>query len=979
MFRISLRSVCLIVFSLITCLASSANAVVIDHNCTDIWQIPESAINEAKSTLHIAYGHTSHGSQIISGMGTSGGQQLDQFMTNNGAPPETYLWSAYGGEGFLDLRDTPFSGALDLGNPDRVAWEAATRNYLAGHADCNVIIWSWCGQASTSIENIDIYLDLMEGLIADYPDVHFVFMTGHLDGGGENGLLNLANDHIRNHCITHDRILYDFADIESYDPDALVHYMPLICNDACDYDSDGDDVRDANWALDWQATHVEGVDWWQSGAAHSQHLNGNRKGYAAWWLWATLAGWTECIDAPSDLVAIGDNDLGEIALSWSDTTNDPNEDSFIIQRRVGAGAWDNSYATVAGDVTGFTDSGLTPESYSYRVVAHLENDGSGSPCNSGASNIATAVLINTEPPAAPSDLVALGDSQAGSVALSWVDNADNEAGFIIQRQVDGGIWDETFATAPENGTSYLDESLAPGTYTYRIVASNAYGDSPASNEADAILLDIPAAPANLVAVGNSIAGTVSLTWEDNSASESYFVIQRQVDGGAWNENYATIGADMEAYLDDNLGTPPLPNGTYTYRVIAGNEDGESSPSNDASAVISISVPNTPTNLESELAGFDITLSWTDESDNEESFIVERAIDGGAFAELIVLPIDSVMHLDSALPPLHTYTYRVKATNNYGDSDYSNETSEYIAEESFFIALKQSVNGYEGCRDAYLDAQYPTYNYGGDQYNYVEDDPQCKMLISFELPQEVMGMAIVEARLGVYVWTISGYAENQYLDLYRVTEPWTEGTVDGSYQEGSTSWDICMGGPDGEIPWGTPGGSHDAMPAASELIPNSDFYPEFDITMLVQEWASGLSVNNGLLLVNDSVITTGIKASEYSEYGRPYLEITYAMPSAVSEEVVLESGWRLLPNYPNPANPATALRFQVAEPQNLQLTVYSIDGRRVVTLLDGLVTPGMHEIPWNGMNSDGAVIGSGVYFARLRSAASAQTIKILKTR
>jgi hypothetical protein len=885
MSRISRRSMCLIVIGLLACLTASAQGVVIDHTCTDIWQIPESAINGAKSSLHIAYGHTSHGSQIISGMGTSSGQQLDQFMTNNGAPPGTYLWGNNGGEGILDLRDTPFSGASDLGNPDRIAWEAATRNYLASHTDCNVIIWSWCGQASTSTENIDIYLDLMEGLITDYPDVQFVFMTGHLDGGGETGILNLANNHIRNHCISNDRILYDFADIESYDPEAAVHYMPLICNDECDYDSDDDGIRDANWALDWQASHIEGVDWWQSGAAHSQHLNGNRKGYAAWWLWATLAGWTQCIEPPSNLVAAGDSDLGEIELSWTDTTSDPEEDGFIIQRRVDAGPWDNDFASVATDVTSYTDSGLVPGSYTYRVVAHLDDDGSGSPCNSGASNIASAVLIDTEPPAAPTELTAAGDSQAGSVALNWTDNAD---------------------------------------------------------------------------------------------SEDYLVIQRRVDGGAWNESYATVGADTETYLDDNLGAPPLPNGTYTYRVIAVNEDGDSSPSNEASAVISISVPNAPGNLDSELVGFDITLTWTDESDNEESFIVERSVDGEAYAELIELPIDSQTHLDDGLAPLHSYAYRVKATNNYGDSDYSNETSEYIAEESFFISLKQSIDGYDGCRDAYLDDAYPTYNYGGDQYNYVEDDPQCNLIISFELPEEVMGKAIIEARLGVYVWTISGYQENQYLDLYRVTEPWEEGTVDGSYQEGSTSWDICMGGPDGDIAWDTPGGSHDPIPAASELIPNSDFYPEFDVTALVQEWASGLSVNNGVLLVNNSVITTGIKASEYSEYGRPYLEITYAIASDVVVEPTLASGWKLLPNYPNPANRSTSLRFQVASDQDLELSIYSIDGRRIVTLHDGPVTPGLYNIPWNGRGAEGTLIGSGVYFARLRSAASSQTIKILKT-
>jgi hypothetical protein len=48
---------------------------------------------------------------------------------------------------------------------------------------------------------------------------------------------------------------------------------------------------DKNWAIDWQNSHTLNEDWYDCGAAHSQSLNGNQKAYAAWWLWAKLAGW----------------------------------------------------------------------------------------------------------------------------------------------------------------------------------------------------------------------------------------------------------------------------------------------------------------------------------------------------------------------------------------------------------------------------------------------------------------------------------------------------------------------------------------------------------------------------------------------------------------------------------------------------------------------------------------------------------------
>lgn len=252
--------------------------MIIGHQCIDLSAIPGEWIEQAKETLHIAYGHTSHGSQVTSGMTGLAGFAGDQYAWNNG-----------GSGGALDLHDYAMSG--DLGNPDRTTWEKETRSYLADNPDVNVIMWSWCGQVSSASEgDIETYLDLMTGLEADYPDVVFVYMTGHLDGTGVTGNLHRRNEQIREHCRMYSKFLFDFADIESYDPDGN-YYLDRGANDACDYDSDGNGSRDANWAVDWQEAHTEGVDWYSCSSAHSQPLNANMKAYAAWYLWARIAGW----------------------------------------------------------------------------------------------------------------------------------------------------------------------------------------------------------------------------------------------------------------------------------------------------------------------------------------------------------------------------------------------------------------------------------------------------------------------------------------------------------------------------------------------------------------------------------------------------------------------------------------------------------------------------------------------------------------
>ena len=254
--------------------------MIINHNYNKLNTIPAEWIAAAKQNLHIAYGHTSHGSQITTGM---------TGLVSYKGP--AYSWNDGGTGGALDLHDYAMTG--DLGDPDLTSWASRTRTYLAANADVNVIIWSWCGQVSSATEaDINTYLNLMEGLENEFPDVKFVYMTGHLDGSGLSGNLHLRNEQIRNFCKTNNKTLYDFADIESYNPDG-VYFGDKRPNDACAYDTNGDGNRDGNWAIEWQNTHIQGTDWYNCTSAHSQPLNANQKAYAAWNLWARLAGWNE--------------------------------------------------------------------------------------------------------------------------------------------------------------------------------------------------------------------------------------------------------------------------------------------------------------------------------------------------------------------------------------------------------------------------------------------------------------------------------------------------------------------------------------------------------------------------------------------------------------------------------------------------------------------------------------------------------------
>ena len=280
--------------------AHAQEAIIIDHKCTKIEAIPAYWIDQAKQ-LTIHYAHTSHGSQVISGAllleqqdtfyslavraSTSEGlppvEDPPALRMYDGNPPETYI----GPEDYWSTTD----------GRDRTRAVADTGNY-------DYSMWSWCGQqSSNSYETTQAYLDTMAQFESEYPAMRFILMTGHTDGSGVDGTLNQRNNQVRDFALANNMVLFDFADIESYDPD-WNGYLALGCNDWGSYDG-------GDWPAEWCAAH-SGDDLCAScSCAHSQALICNLKGRAFWWMMARLAGW-EGAD-PADFNWDGDVDLSD--------------------------------------------------------------------------------------------------------------------------------------------------------------------------------------------------------------------------------------------------------------------------------------------------------------------------------------------------------------------------------------------------------------------------------------------------------------------------------------------------------------------------------------------------------------------------------------------------------------------------------------------------------------------------------------------
>jgi titin len=265
----------------------------------------------------------------------------------------------------------------------------------------------------------------------------------------------------------------------------------------------------------------------------------------------------------------------------------------------------------------------------------------------------TALTMNTSP------------ASASAIQVAWFDDARDEAGWEVHRSTTGAAGTFTLrASLPANSNVHTDGGLEILTeYCYKVRSFRTQGSRSTygqfSNTSCATTLGPPRAPTGASAIPRS-STIVDVAWTINALTELR-VERSPLPTGPW-QTAATLQWNQASHVDFSR----TPEEQVCYRIVATSQYGESASNVDCTAP-----PRGVSNItasSSDAQSIDVT--WTDASNVEDGYSVQRASSDTQFTTIANLPANASSFRDGGVVPETRYQYRVRATRDGGFSDFS---------------------------------------------------------------------------------------------------------------------------------------------------------------------------------------------------------------------------------------------------------------------------------------------------------------------
>jgi len=160
-----------------------------------------------------------------------------------------------------------------------------------------------------------------------------------------------------------------------------------------------------------------------------------------------------------------------------------------------------------------------------------------------------------------------------------------------------------------------------------------------------------------------------------------------------------------------------------------------------------------------------------------------------------------------------------------------------------------------------------------------------------------------------------------------------------------------------------------------------FFNIFDGKQWVNNDISSIGKINDFTLSESNILYScfWITHKHYTKPDGLYYYPLNTQTTVTEQSTSVPSGLPLISNYPNPFNPSTTIEYTLTEPGETTFSIYDITGRKVREFVSGYTPAGRHSILWDGCDSRGRSVSSGIYITRLKTPKStaAHTMLLLK--
>ena len=433
-------------------------------------------------------------------------------------------------------------------------------------------------------------------------------------------------------------------------------------------------------------------------------------------------------------------------------------------------------------------------------------------------------------------------------------------------------------------------------------------------------------------------------------------------------------------------------------------------------------PASPTNLTATvMSSRRIDLTWADNSSNETTFRIERSTDAGStWSHLISVGISVVSYSDTGLASAASYSYRVRAENGVGNSEFSNTSTATtaqglpIAAPTNLGATAKSVNR--------IDIVWEDNSDNEDHFRIErsEDGDSWFLLTNVGInTTQYPNLGLPEATTFHYrVRAENVHGSSDYSNTDSASTHFVEASsnlalnkpvkfsseqteVDNENQawkavDGSTAtrWSSAR---DSLWPQWIEVDLGSAMTInKTEVACFSDRAYQFSVDVKTDSNGAAIqvvdrsanttpgTVASPIIDVFDSVSARYVRITVTGAYGYagPWTSIlefrvfNSSGPVAVERNTAIPVDFDLAQNYPNPFNPSTRIIYQIPRTSLVNLAIFNMIGQEVIKLVDGHQQAGDYEVEWEGVDFGGRNVNSGVYFARMHAGDFVKVLKLL---